>query len=343
MAKPGSRAEKVLRLLRRSGDFVSSHDICSELGISRAAVWKQIEGLRSDGYDIEGVSSMGYRLLRVPDALRVLEADRGFDPLRIGRRIVALDETGSTNEDAWQLGLEGAEEGTVVLAEMQRAGRGRRGRRWVSPAGTNLYASVLLRPAVLPAEAALLTLLAAVELCETLRETLPVAPGIKWPNDVLLEGAKVAGILAEMHAEQETIHFLVLGIGVNLNMTREMFPGELTYPATSVRCVLGRPVERVPFTRRLLENLDRGYERFLREGARPLRKRWLSFCVHLGGSLEVDTPKGILRGRFEDIDDEGALVLEVAPGATERIRAGDVIRVSPPVPSAWPSPGGEKE
>jgi BirA family biotin operon repressor/biotin-[acetyl-CoA-carboxylase] ligase len=146
---------------------------------------------------------------------------------------------------------------------------------------------------------------------------------------VLLNGKKVAGILAEMHAEQESIHFLVLGIGVNLNMSQEMFPEELTYPATSVQCVLERPVERVLFARRLLQNLDQGYERFLQEGAAPVRERWLEYCAHLSDWLEVETPKGILMGRFADLDEEGALVLEVPPSRIERIRAGDVIRLSP--------------
>jgi len=329
MARHGSQGEKILGVLRQAQRFVSSQEICQELGISRSAVWKQVEALRRQGYGIEGVSSMGYRLSTVPDSFRVLEMERGFEPLRIGRRIVVLEETDSTNDDAWRLGLQGAEEGTVVIAEMQRAGKGRRGRRWISPARTNLYASVLLRPSVLPSEASLLTLLAAVELCETLKSTAPLEPRIKWPNDVLLNGKKVAGILAEMHAEQESIHFLVLGIGVNLNMSQEMFPEELTYPATSVQCVLERPVERVLFARRLLQNLDQGYERFLQEGAAPVRERWLEYCAHLSDWLEVETPKGILMGRFADLDEEGALVLEVPPSRIERIRAGDVIRLSP--------------
>lgn len=328
MARRGSQGDKILHLLRQAQGFVSSREICREVRTSRSAVWKQIESLRRKGYGIDGVSSIGYRLSQLPDSFRVLEMERGFEPLRIGSRILVQEETDSTNDDAWQLGLQGAEEGTVVIAEMQRAGKGRRGRRWISPAGKNLYASILLRPPVLPSEAALLTLMAAVELCETLKETVPVAPRIKWPNDVLLGGKKVAGILAEMHAEQESIHFLVLGIGVNLNMTQDMFPEDLTYPATSVQCVLERPVERVPFARRLLKNLDQGYERFLQDGPAPVRKRWIENCAHISDWLDVDTPKGVVRGRFADIDEEGALVLEVSPSRLERIRAGDVIRLS---------------
>lgn len=337
MAKRTGSAGKVLEVLREADGFVSSQKICSLLGISRTAVWKQVEALRRLGWGIEGVASQGYRISAVADSLRVLEMDPGFEPIRIGRRIVVLEETGSTNDDAWKLGVEGAEEGTVVLAEMQRSGRGRRGRQWVSPARKNLYASVLLRPPVPPGDAPLLTLVAAVALCEALVETGPLAPGIKWPNDVLLQGKKTAGILAEMHAEHETVRFLVLGIGVNLNMTENMLPTEVRYPATSVQCALGAPVDRVAFCRTLLRHLDREYDAFLREGADPVREKWLRYCAHRQGWLEVETLQGTIQGRFRDIDNEGALVLEVAPGRTERVRAGDVTRLD-----ARPVEGGSE-
>ncbi len=249
--------------------------------------------------------------------------------MRIGKRIIVKEETGSTNDDLWQLGQQGAEEGTVVIAEMQHAGRGRRGREWVGPAGRNLYFSVLLRPTLPPEQVSLITIMAAVQLCEVLAELFSLEPGIKWPNDVLLEGKKVAGILAEMHAEQEDINFLVLGIGVNLNMTAEMFPENLRYPAASVEVVLGRPVERVRFARRLMEVLDLGYDRVLSEGPASVVTAWKSYCAHPHGWLRVDTPQGILEGRFEGIDSEGAMILETGASLSrkERIRAGDVTRV----------------
>lgn len=306
---------------------MSSQAICKELGITRAAVWKQIQTLRSQGYSIQGVSSQGYRLREVPDALHVLEADPGIRTDRIGKTILVKDVTESTNDDLWELGQKGADEGTVVIAEMQRAGKGRQGRQWVSPANRNLYMSVLLRPPFPPAEAGMVTLMAGVVLCEALEEVFPLQPKIKWPNDLLLEGSKAAGILAEMQAEQESIRFLVLGIGVNLNMDREMFPEDLRYPATSVQLVLGRPVERVPFVRRLLEHLDRGYERLLVDGGSSVLKDWSRYCAHPDEWLEVGTAKGSLKGRFRGLDKEGSMILESAPGQTERIRAGDVLRV----------------
>ena len=327
MARGRSQRERILGLLREAEGFVSSQTICKELQITRAAVWKQIQMLRRQGYSIRGVSSVGYELCQVPDALRVLETDPGIGTSRIGGAILVKEETESTNDDLWELGRQGAEEGTVVIAEMQRAGRGRRGRQWVSPANLNLYMSVLLRPPFLPAEAAVITLMTGVVLCETMEEIFSLRPQMKWPNDLLLEGRKAAGILAEMNAEQESIHFLILGIGVNLNMGADMFPKDLRYPATSVQIALGRSVERLPFVRKFLENLDRGYQTLLREGGASTLQEWNRYCAHPEGWVEVSTAKETIRGRFRGLDEEGSMILEVSDTRTEKIRAGDVSRV----------------
>lgn len=327
MTRGRPQREQILGLLREAGGFVSSQRICRDLGITRAAVWKQIQMLRRQGFSIQGVSSVGYRLCQVPDALCVLETDPGIRTAVIGRTIRVQEETDSTNDDLWESGRQGTEEGAVIIAEMQRAGRGRRGRQWVSPPKVNLYMSVLLRPPLRPAEAAVITLLAGVVLCETMEEVFRLRPKMKWPNDLLLEGRKAAGILAEMHAEQESMHFLILGMGVNLNMTADMFPKDLRFPATSVRIVLERPVERLPFVRRLLENLDRGYQRLLTEGGAGVLREWNRYCAHPEAWLEVSTPQGTLEGRFCGLDTEGSMILEVSPRRRETIRAGDVSRV----------------
>jgi len=327
MSGPGPRAERVLRLLREAEGFVSGQEICRRLGVTRAAVWKQVEALRRLGFSIQGVSSMGYRLSGEPEGLGVLAWDPGLRTRRIGRRILVSEETGSTNEDARALGRQGAEEGTVVGAESQTAGRGRRGRRWESPARTNLYLSVLLRPPLAPAQAAVFTLLAAVAVCRTIRGMYGLDARIKWPNDVLLGGGKTAGILAEMEAEQDRIHFLVLGIGVNLNMTPEMFPAGLLYPATSVSILLGREVGRADFARGLLEALDLAYEELLREGAGPVIRAWTELAAHTGKEIRVSTPQGELTGTFLGIDETGAMLLRTCGGERRTIHAGDVAAV----------------
>jgi BirA family biotin operon repressor/biotin-[acetyl-CoA-carboxylase] ligase len=327
MPRKPTQRERILALLRGAEEYVSGQTICRELEITRAAVWKQVQALRRQGYAIDGVSSQGYRLREVPDALHVLETDPGIRTDRIGRTILVKEVTESTNDDLWELGRRGAEEGTVVIAEMQRAGKGRRGRQWVSPANRNLYMSVLLRPPFPPADAAMVTLMAGVVLCRALEEVFSLQPQIKWPNDLLLEGRKAAGILAEMDAEQEGIRFLVLGMGVNLNMGREMFPKDIRYPATSVQLVLGRPVERLPFARSLLEHLDRGYGELLLGRGAAVLKDWHRYCAHPEERLEVRTAQGTLEGRFRGLDEEGSMILETAPGKTEKVRAGDVVRV----------------
>ncbi len=327
MPRRSVQGERVLALLQQGKGYVSSQEICRQLEITRAAVWKQIQRLRRQGYDIEGVSSLGYRLSQTPDLLRVLETPPSSYSGLIGKQIIVKEETDSTNDDLWRLGEQEAEEGLVVMAEMQKKGKGRRGRQWVSPAGRNLYLSVLLRPPLVPVEASLITLMAAVQICKTMEEMFQLPPRIKWPNDVLLEGKKIAGILAEMHAEQDRIHFLILGIGININMTPDMFPSAIQYPATSLQIVLGRPVARVEFTRKLLEGLDKGYDEFLKGGASSIRREWLRYCAHTTGMIEVNTIKGVKRGRFSGLDEDGAMILIVSKNRKEKIRAGDVIRV----------------
>lgn len=321
-----SRNERILGLLRESPGFVSGQEICRRLGITRSAVWKHVKALRRQGFSIQGVTSQGYRLDPEAEGLGVLALDQARPGRRLGKVVVFRQETGSTNEEARWLARRGAEEGTVVVAEAQAEGRGRLGRGWVSPARVNLYLSVILRPALPPANAAWFTLLAAVELCRTVRGLYGLEPTIKWPNDLLLEGRKAAGILAEMEAEVDRVRFIVLGIGVNLNMTRDLFPHRPLYPATSVSLVLGRTVNRAAFARRLIENLDRGYEGFLRDGPGPVRDAWMALAAHrVGDRVDVSAPGGTVRGRFLGIDDAGAMILE-GPGGGERVvHMGDVL------------------
>jgi len=322
---PGN--DGVLRLLREAGGFVSGQEICRRLGITRAAVWKRVEGLRRQGFSIEGVSSLGYRLEREPESLAVLAREMAAPRRRIGGRIVVKEETRSTNEDARWLAQQGAQEGTVVLAESQSEGRGRLGRRWESPARANLYLSVVLRPDLPPAEAAVITLAAAVALCRTVRDLYALDARIKWPNDLLLDGAKAAGLLAELEAEVERIRFVVLGIGVNLNMTRDMFPAGLMYPATSVSLALGRPVSRTAFARALLGALDQEYGTLLRCGAGPVLEAWMGWSAHTGRRVRVKTPGETLSGRFLGVDPAGAMILETDGGERRTVHVGDVVGV----------------
>lgn len=319
------KAGTILRLFREHGDYVSGGEISRSLRVSRTAVWKHISTLRAAGYVIEALPSRGYRLVSSPDLLDPAEIAAQLNTAVIGGRLVCLDETGSTNADAFRLAEEGAAEGTVVLADTQSRGKGRLGRNWSSPPGVNLYCSVILRPSVKPYEAPQLTFLSAVAVARAIELASGLRPEIKWPNDVLIGGGKVAGLLNEMSAETDRINFVILGIGVNLNMTAGQFPPDLRHPATSLLLETGRQVSRARFSSILLGELDRLYADFLALGFGRMREEWQERCNAHGREVAVsDAGREIARGMFDGIDGDGALLLRRPDGTVERILSGDV-------------------
>ncbi len=316
---------KILEFFReKRGEIVSGEELSGILQVSRTAVWKHIKSLRELGYRIEAIPRLGYRLDSTPDLFIPEEIGVGLQVARIGRKIVCFRETGSTNEEAFKLAEKGAAEGTVVISDGQRLGKGRLGRRWESPTGVNLYCSVILRPPVLPTRAAQLTFLSSVAVARAIEATTTLHPFIKWPNDVLLNGGKVAGLLNEMSAETEKVNFIVLGIGVNINMDREQFPGDLRHPATSLFLEEGKPVSRLEFTRALLEALDDLYDIYLDSGYGPVREEWLTRCDFLGRKVRITFQENNILGTATGIDEEGALLVKLPDGGVERVLAGDV-------------------
>lgn len=324
MTGTGAR-EEILRLFRQKRQaFVSGEELSQSLGVSRTAVWKQIKLLRDLGYVIEAIPSRGYRLTASPDTLIPAEIQAELGTRLIGREVVYFEETDSTNIRAHELAEAGAVDGTVVVAEQQSAGKGRRGRQWVSPPGVNLYTSVLLRPSIQPRFAPQFTFLAAVAAARAIAEVSGLRPRVKWPNDVLLSGKKVAGLLNEMSAETESLHYVILGIGVNLNMDADQFPADLRYPATSVALERGGAVSRLTFARVLYRHLDDLYHLYLQKGFAPVIKAWEDLFDLMGQAVEVDFEDHILRGRVEGLDPDGALLLRLPDGTLERVLAGDV-------------------
>jgi BirA family biotin operon repressor/biotin-[acetyl-CoA-carboxylase] ligase len=319
-------AATILRLFREAGNsFVSGAVISRELNVSRTAVWKYINALRDAGYRIEAVPSRGYQLISTPDILSENEIRERLHTTVIGRHLVCLSETSSTNADAFRLAESGAEEGTVVVADAQSGGKGRMGRIWSSPSGVNLYCSVVLRPDVKPYEAPQLTFLSAVAVARAIELTTALRPEIKWPNDVLIDGAKIAGLLNEMSAETDCINFVILGIGVNLNMTAAQFPNDLRTPASSLLLEQGRPVCRALFAATMLNELDRLYGDFTVHGFGPVREEWQQRCNAKGREVCVsDGGAETLRGMFSGIDSDGAMLVVLADGRVERILSGDV-------------------
>jgi len=323
----------ILDALEATGDYVSGEDLASRLGISRAAVWKHIAALKKGGYAIDGVRARGYRLTGAPSALTetAIRSRIGGGSM-LGRRILVLDITRSTNSDAMALGREGEAEGTVVIAEEQTAGRGRLGRTWESSRGVNLSLSILLRPAIAPWLAPQLSLVAGIAVAETVREE-GIDARIKWPNDVVVVGEgnrlrKLSGLLTEIEAESDRVSFVVVGIGVNLNADASCFSPELAGKATSVLLERGTRTDRAAFAARLLTRFAECYETWKCGGFAAVAPRWRSLSVLDGRPVAVAAPGEDFHGTCAGIDDDGALLLDrvTADGRPERRRvlAGDV-------------------
>ncbi|GAB4294444.1 MAG: biotin--[acetyl-CoA-carboxylase] ligase [Desulfuromonadia bacterium] len=324
---PSRHAAAVLDILAAaSGEPVSGEDLSRRLGVSRSAVWKRIELLRDAGFPILSLKSRGYILagaegLLIPSRIDALRRGK-----RVGSRIVYLAETGSTNADAVRLAEDGAPEGTVVIADSQTAGKGRLGRRWESPPGRNLYCSVILRPPIPPQQATHLTFLSSLAVSDAARDVAGVELTLKWPNDLMARGKKCAGLLNEMSAESDQVRYLVLGIGVNLNLSAADFPTDLRSLATSLSVESGQTIDRNLFAARLFDALDAWYERYWVEGFEPVRQEWTwrswtigkRVCVTDGGDV------GGIVGRAVAIDGVGALLVETRGGWVERVLAGDV-------------------
>ena len=316
---------KILELFRSGEAVVSGAALSRILGVSRTAVWKHVKALRGNGYRIEAVPARGYRLLSSPEVLTSLDITAGLATKRIGSSIVCLKETESTNHVAFKMAEEGAREGTVVIADAQSAGKGRLGRVWLSPAGVNLYCSVVLRPSIAPVAACQLTFLSVVAVARAIESCTTLKPLIKWPNDILIDGKKVAGLLNEMNAETEKVNFVVLGIGVNLNVRMsDLGEGVLRHPATSLLEAGGVEVNRAEFTRVLLRELDRLYDRFLAEGEGPVRAEWLERSAIRGRSVRVSQVNREFTGVVQGVDPFGALLVKLADGTVETVLSGDV-------------------
>jgi BirA family biotin operon repressor/biotin-[acetyl-CoA-carboxylase] ligase len=322
-SEPFNSEELVLGFLAEAGDeFVSGEAISDKLGLTRAAVWKHVEALRSHGYRIDAIPARGYRLAEIPDRLTSLELRPLLNTHDLGQVIHSYGEVPSTNDLAKELAEEGAGHGEVVIAEAQTAGRGRRGRVWSSPPGRNLYFSVVLRPDLPPMRAAELTLVASLAVCDALRQS-GVAAGIKWPNDLLAGGRKIAGILTELAAEPERVQWVVLGVGVNVNARRDDFPEELRDEATSVMIERGQAAPRALFAAACLTALETWLDTHAENGFAPIREAWRQRSITLGRSVIVRADGRELIGTATDIDQHGALLVATASGE-ERVIAGDV-------------------
>jgi BirA family biotin operon repressor/biotin-[acetyl-CoA-carboxylase] ligase len=316
---------KILSALRANPDGVSGTELAEKWRISRAAIWARIEELRRLGYDIEAGPHSGYRLISVPDALHADDLLARLHKTKIiGRDVRVFEQTTSTNDVIEKLARDGVKEGVVVFAESQTKGRGRLGRKWISPAHKGLWFSLLLRPNLRPQEATQLTVASATALRRAIHSETGLNPEIKWPNDILVCGKKVAGILTEMSAELDRVQHIILGIGVNVNTSASEFQPELRKLVTSLKIESGRTISRADLATAILHELDRDYAHVCTGGFTALADEWEAHCTTIGRNVTIQIGGRRLRGRAESLSDDGALLLRTEHGRLESITGGDV-------------------
>ena len=314
-------AKKILDFLKKKDSYISGEEISHSLGISRSAIWKHIQELRELGYDIVAVPHLGYRLLAIPDRLFPSEISENLKTKFIGRKIFYYDTIASTMDRAIDLGMGNAPQGTIVIAETQTKGRGRLRRSWVSPRYKGIYFSLILKPKISPNQAPILTLLAAVSVCEAIKEISGLDVKIKWPNDILINHKKLGGILTELNAEMDEIRFVVIGIGLNINNDRR----SLIKGATSLKEEIKEELGRAKLLRKLLEKLEDNYRDLAEQSHRGIIEKWRCLSSTLGKRVEIISHRKQLQGVAIDIDIDGGLLLRDDSGLIQKVMAGDLI------------------
>jgi BirA family biotin operon repressor/biotin-[acetyl-CoA-carboxylase] ligase len=280
-----------------------------------------MQELKELGYDIVAVPHLGYRLISSADRLLPFEITPRLNTVFIGKKIFYFEAVSSTMDIAMELGLKGLPEGTLVLTETQTKGRGRLGRSWFSPKYKGVYLSLILKPRILPTQTPILTLLAAVSICEAIRENIFLDVRIKWPNDILIHNKKLGGILTELSAEMDRVRFVVVGIGLNVNSERKTLPEG----ATSLREQKKEEINRVELLQEILRRMEANYLFFQKKGPRDIIERWRSYNITLGKRVKVVCQKEHVEGQAMDIDIDGGLLLRKDSGVVEKVMAGDIV------------------
>jgi BirA family transcriptional regulator, biotin operon repressor / biotin---[acetyl-CoA-carboxylase] ligase len=315
--------DKILRIFKEAGNqFVSGEQLSKELNCSRTAVWKHIEELRKEGYIFEAARKSGYRLESTPDMPFPEEIKNGLKTCFIGRSVYYLPTVKSTQAQAHQVAAEGAEDGALVIADQQVGGKGRLGRVWHSPSGTGIWMSLLLRPKLELQQCPQLTLVAAVAVVEAIRNYTGLPVTIKWPNDILLHGKKLCGILTELNAEANVVNYIIIGIGINVNTPS--FPDELRSVATSLRIAGAQEFSRVQLVQRILECFESLYVSYLEEGFAAIKERWESYAISIGQRIIARQIHGTVEGLALGIDQDGSLLIKKEDGTIEKVYSADI-------------------
>lgn len=314
---------EILALLREKDGYISGQELCNRFSVSRTAVWKAINQLKESGYEIEAVPNKGYRLIGQQDVLNKNEIESRLHTKWAGRELYYFESTDSTNLQVKRLMEEGAPEGVLAVAGEQKQGRGRRGRSWQSPPDTNIYMTLGLRPEFQPDLAPMVTLIDALAVAKAVEETCGLQTRIKWPNDVVIGGKKICGILTEMSAETGYIHYVVIGTGINVNI--DEFPEEIRETATSLYLEKGETVLRAPIVAKTMEHFEDYYEKFVRTmDLSLLMEDYNARLVNKDAAVRVLDPQNEFEGTARGIDKKGQLLVERQDGVMETVYAGEV-------------------
>ncbi|MFV0363419.1 MAG: biotin--[acetyl-CoA-carboxylase] ligase [Suipraeoptans sp.] len=314
---------EILSILKSSETYVSGQTLCEHFGVSRTAIWKAIEQLKKTGYSIEAVRNKGYRLIGQLDILSKEEIESQITTETMGKQVVYYGETDSTNIKAKLLGESGAESGMLVVANRQVSGRGRRGREWISEANTNIYMTILLRPDIEPSIAPMLTLVMAITAAKAIIHVTGLEAKIKWPNDIVVNGKKVCGILTEMSAQTDYINHVVIGVGINAN--EEDFPRPLNDKATSLKIEGGKPILRSQLIGVIMSEFEKYYNEFIIEkNLSAIKDEYNSLLVNKDSEIMILNSEGGYKAFGLGINDIGELLVKMQDGSIREIYAGEV-------------------
>ena len=314
---------EILRLLKTSDTYISGQQLCGYFKVSRTSVWKVMEQLKKEGYEIEAVRNRGYRLVSSPDVMSEAEIKSLLGTEWAGRKVVYYDETDSTNNRAKDSGEKNGAHGTLFIADKQNAGKGRRGRAWESPSGKSIYMTILLRPQITPDKAPMLTLIMGLSVAEGIRKVSGAETEIKWPNDIVMNKKKVCGILTEMATEMEYVNYVVIGVGINVN--QQQFPEEIADTAASLCRETGRIYRRSELIAAVLERFEENYGIFLKTGdLSGIQKAYDAVLVNCGQEVRVLEPGHEYEAVAEGINRNGELMVRLPDGERRYIFAGEV-------------------
>jgi BirA family transcriptional regulator, biotin operon repressor / biotin---[acetyl-CoA-carboxylase] ligase len=319
--------KKILKTLyEKKDEYVPVEQLVNVTGKSQQEVENEFDTLEDEGYIINH-SKLGYRLIKTPNLLLPYEVKKDLKTDFIGHDIHYFKEVDSTNIVAKYLAEEGAEEGTVVVAEVQHRGKGRMGKTWISPPG-GVWMSIILRPDIIPSKAPLLTLVTGVAVAETLKDELMLDVGIKWPNDIIIGNKKVCGILTEVDASINNVNYVVVGIGIDMNVDVPVFPPDLQKGATSLKNELDTEINGALLVQKFLLRFEELYNRFNQGEFPEILKEWRSLSKTIGNNVEVRTRGKTVRGEAVGINKDGILILELEDGSLRKMISGECLHIN---------------